>query len=77
MFVFDYDKYVAFKNERGLTDYRVANDTDITASTFTDWKNGRSKPKIDKILKIANFYNVPVETFVSNVSESEEANICV
>lgn len=67
MFVFDYDKYVAFKSERGLTDYRVANDTDITASTFTDWKNGRSKPKIDKILKIANYYNVPIETFVADV----------
>lgn len=46
-----YEKYVALRDEKGVTDYRVSMETGITKSTFTDWKNGRSYPKIDKLKK--------------------------
>lgn len=59
-----YTKYVALRDEKGVSDYRVAQDTGITKSTFTDWKNGRSEPKIDKIKKIADYFNKPIEYFL-------------
>lgn len=40
-----YERYVELRDKKGVTDYRVSKDTNITASTFVDWKNGRSKPK--------------------------------
>ena len=43
------------------TVYRVAKSTGIPASTFTDWKNGRSAPKADKLRKIAEFFDVSLE----------------
>lgn len=49
--IFMYEKYVALRDEKGVTDYRVSMETGITKSTFTDWKNGRSYPKIDKLKK--------------------------
>ena len=49
-----YSKYVKLRNDKGITDYRVAIDTGIRRSTFSDWKSGRSKPKTDK-LKIREF----------------------
>ena len=33
-------------------------------TTFTDWKTGRSEPKIDKLKKIAYYFGVPVEFFL-------------
>lgn len=51
--------------ERGVTAYRVSKDTDIAFSTFTDWKHGRSSPKADKLLKIAQYFNVPVEYLIT------------
>lgn len=59
-----YEKYVKLRNEKGVTDYRVAMDTGIPKSTFTDWKNGRSKPKTEKLKSIADYFNVPIEYFL-------------
>lgn len=59
-----YKKYVALRDEKGVTDYRVSMETGIPKSTFTDWKNGRSYPKIDKLKKIADFFGKPIEYFL-------------
>lgn len=58
-----YGKYVELRDKKGVTDYRVSVETGITKSTFTDWKNGRSKPKFDKLLILAKYFDVPVEYF--------------
>ncbi|MDE6567944.1 MAG: helix-turn-helix domain-containing protein [Lachnospiraceae bacterium] len=47
-----------------MTDYRVATETGITKSTFTDWKNKRSEPKVDKLRKIADYFGKPIEYFL-------------
>lgn len=57
-----FDKLLKINN---TTVYRVSKGTGISASTFTDWKNGRSVPKIDKIKLIADFFGVPLEYMVS------------
>ena len=64
-----YEKYVALRNKKGVTDYRVAKSTGITKSTFADWKNGRSNPKLDKLLLLAKYFGVPVEYFAEDVNE--------
>ena len=47
-----------------VTDYRVSVDTGITKSTFTDWKSGRSKPKMDKLSILADYFGVSIEYFL-------------
>ncbi|MBO5197598.1 MAG: helix-turn-helix transcriptional regulator [Lachnospiraceae bacterium] len=64
-----YQRYVTLRDERGTTDYRVAASTGITKSTFTDWKIGRSKPKVDKPKKIADYFGVPLEYFLAEEVE--------
>ena len=59
-----YEKYVTLRDKRNVTDYRVSIDTGITKSTFSDWKNGRSNPKLDKLLILAKYFDVSVEYFV-------------
>lgn len=59
-----YEKYSALRDKRHITDYRVAKATGITKSTFSDWKNGRSEPKLDKLKKIADYFGVPIEYFL-------------
>ena len=56
-----YGRYVALREKKGVTDYRVAVETGITKSTFSDWKSGRSVPKADKLLSLAKYFDVPVE----------------
>lgn len=52
------------RDSLGVTDYRVASDTGIPKSTFSDWKSGRSEPKVDKLQKLANYFGVSIEYFL-------------
>ena len=56
-----YSDYRIFRDFKNLTDYKVAKATGINRSTFSDWKSGRSAPKLDKLRKIAEVLEVPVE----------------
>ena len=50
--------YEVFENllkEHNTTAYAVAKAIGISRVTLYDWRKGRSKPKIDKLKKIANF----------------------
>lgn len=35
--------------------------TGISQSNFTEWKKGRSNPKLDALVQISEFFNVSVE----------------
>ena len=61
-----YKKYQELRDKRGLTDYRVSEDTGITRSTFTDWKLGRSAPKVEKLMKLAEYFGVSIEYFLKD-----------
>ena len=64
-----YGKYVKLRDQKEVTDYRVSEDTGITKSTFSDWKSGRSKPKIDKLKILADYFGVPIEYFLEDEKE--------
>ncbi len=59
-----YERYVALRDAKGVKDVDVAKATGIVPSTFSDWKNGKSAPKLEKLLKIAEFFGVSVEDFI-------------
>lgn len=56
-----YENYRLYRDFKGLTDYKVAKATGINRSTFSDWKSGRSAPKLEKLKRIADVLDVPVE----------------
>lgn len=61
-----YAIYAKLRDEKKLTDYKVAEMTGITRSSFSDWKSGRSKPKADKLLKIASVLGVSIEELLKS-----------
>lgn len=60
-----YNIYEKLRNERKLTDYKVSKDTGIPASTLTAWRKGTYTPKLDKIMRLANYFDVPMSVFLS------------
>ena len=56
-----YSIYSKLRDDRKLRDADVAKATGITKSTFSDWKNGRSNPKQDKLQKIADYFGVTID----------------
>ena len=59
-----YKKFVELLEKTNKTAYQVAKDTGITNSTFSDWKSGRSKPKVDKLKILSDYFGVPIEYFL-------------
>lgn len=56
-----YEIYAKLRDERGLTDYRVAKEIGISGQAMYAWKAGKFNPKIEKLEKIAALLGVPVE----------------
>ena len=59
-----YKRYVELRDKKGVTDYKVSLETGIPKSTFSEWKSGRSNPKIEKLKKIADYFGVTVDYFL-------------
>ena len=52
------------KARQGLTFYKLAHELGFAKSLFSDWKSGKSMPKTDKLIKIADYFGVAVDYFV-------------
>ncbi len=61
-----YDIFEKLLKETGYRAADVAKGTGIHPSTFSDWKKGKSVPKPDKMMKIAKFFDVPLEYLYGN-----------
>lgn len=59
-----YEKYAEIRDRHGYTDAMVADKADVAPATLSQWKTGKSKPKADKLLRIADTLEVPVEVLI-------------
>lgn len=58
-------KLEALAKARNVTFYSLADKLGLSRSVFSDWKSGKSMPKTDKLLKIAEFFGVSVDYFLT------------
>lgn len=56
-----YEIFNDLMDKNGLSISETARQIGMSPSTITDWKAGRTMPKADKLLKIAEFFDVSVE----------------
>lgn len=66
-----YERYCSIRDASGLKDSDVALKSGVNKSTFTDWKTGRSEPKMPKLVKIAAALGTTAE-FLLNGDEKLE-----
>ncbi|MBO5295851.1 MAG: helix-turn-helix domain-containing protein [Clostridia bacterium] len=72
----EYAAFEALLRSHGVTVYQVSKATGIAPSTFSDWKNGRSTPKADKLARIADFFSVSLDSMLGTDEgkKSDEAS---
>lgn len=56
-----FERFMRLLKEKGKRFSDVARETGIPYSTFTDWKAGRYIPKVDKLQKIADYFDVSMD----------------
>lgn len=59
-----YEKFQELLTKTGKTSYQVAKDTGISETVFSYWKSGRSKPKVDKLKVLADYFGVTIDYFI-------------
>ena len=56
-----YEIFEKLCSERNVTPYRVSKETGVTTATLTSWKQGKYEPKKEKLMKIAEYFDVSLE----------------
>ena len=69
----DYSIFDALLKARGISVYQISKATGISASTFSDWKSGRSTPKADKMARIADFFGVSLDELLGTENGQRNA----
>lgn len=66
-----YERFLELMQRKGVKSADVAKATGIHPSTFSDWKKGKSKPKTDKMQKIADYFGVSIDYLMGAESNLE------
>jgi transcriptional regulator with XRE-family HTH domain len=67
-----YNKFVKLLQEKDISSYVVSKETGVSNSTLSDWKNGKSVPKLKALMDIANYFNVSVNYFLDEDTIPQE-----
>ena len=70
-----YEIYQKLLDMNGVKSADVARATGISNMTFSDWKKGKSTPKMDKIEKIAKYFGVTTDYMIGKKSEAPSASM--
>lgn len=59
-----YQKFKELREKAKFSEYQVSLGTGISTAVFTQWSRGDYNLKLDKLVAIADFFNVPVTEFI-------------
>lgn len=51
--------------ERNITQHKMVTDLGMSRSAVTDWKQGKSKPTLANVVKIAKYFNISLDMLVN------------
>lgn len=59
-----FGKLKCLVDEKGLSFYKLGQETEMPSSFFSEWKRGKMMPKADKLKILAEYFDVPIEYFL-------------
>lgn len=72
-----YERFQLLLDKRGISAYKVAQDTNIATATLSQWKNGQSTPKLEKMQRIANYFGVSLEWLLGTSDSTTHYDIAI
>lgn len=67
-----YNRYCKLRDAKGYKDADISRLTGISRPTLSDWKRGVSKPKPDKLIKIAECLGVTTDYLLTGEEKQSE-----
>lgn len=56
-----YNKVKKFLDDKGVTFYKLSQETGIATSTFSEWGKGNYIPKATKLILVANYMGITLD----------------
>lgn len=69
-----FENFEKLCKDRRITVSRVSQETGVSKVTFSAWKKGDYTPKMDKLQKIADFFNVSIEYLTTGKEKETSAH---
>lgn len=67
-----YEIYKRIRDSKGYKDADISKNCGIAQSSLSEWKSGKTTPKIDKLKSIANFLGVSLNELTGQAEDTEE-----
>lgn len=59
-----FEKLDQLRKSKNMSYYALGKQLEIPSSFFSEWKKGKMMPKNEKLLILANFFNVSINYFL-------------
>lgn len=66
-----FSKLNELAQKENISFYALGKKLEIPTSFFSEWKRGKMMPKVDKLQKIANHFNVPITYFLDDTTHQQ------
>lgn len=67
------EKILELMKSQNVTAAKLTKETNLPNSAITEWKKGKSKPSLDAIVKIADYFNVSVDYILGRANTEPSA----
>lgn len=68
-----YEKFSELLQRKNVKAADVSRGTGIKQTVFSEWKKGKSTPKIDKLQKIADYFGVSIDYFIGEENDDKNS----
>ena len=70
------ENLISLRKKKGLSQEQLADELGITRQTISKWELGVSTPEMDKLVQIANYFDVNVDDLISkeNINNKKQTN---
>lgn len=65
-----YENFEALCKAKNVKPANISKETGISKATFSAWKSGEYTPKIDKLAKIAEYFDVSIDYLTGNTENN-------
>lgn len=63
------DRLRGLREKRNITQVRSSTELEVSQETISAYENGKAEPKIDKLIKIANFLNTSTDYLLGRIDD--------
>lgn len=63
------DRIRELREKRNVTQVRLGTELEVSQETISAYENGKAEPRLDKLIKIANFLNTSTDYLLERIDD--------